>query len=154
MHHNMDINELKDLLNQGHYDEQHEDFNSDDDKDAESEYDIPWWQFNVHSFSMHVWGCLFAVVVWYALIFVPLACVFHKSFHDNANSQVDWFALDIFNETIWTIQFFINMNRVDPVRKIFKFKDTFKAYLRSPFLIPDALVLTADWTLISLGKLQ
>ena len=42
---------------------------------------------------------------------------------------------------LWAIAFFINLNRVDILRKIITPRDTVLQYLKSPFLVPDALVL-------------
>ena len=42
---------------------------------------------------------------------------------------------------LWAFAFFINLNRVDIIRKIITPRDTAYQYLRSPFLVPDALCL-------------
>jgi len=47
----------------------------------------------------------------------------------------------MFIEFLWLIDFFINCNRVNPSLKIFKLQETVKAYLFSPFMIPDAIIL-------------
>jgi len=62
----------------------------------------------------------------------------------------DSLVLDIFIEIIWSLAFFINCNRVDPIRKIYRFQDTMKAYLYSPFMIPDAAVIISCviWTIM------
>ena len=60
----------------------------------------------------------------------------------------NWKLFDLLVNGLWLVAFFINCNRVDYSRKIVTFKDTVGAYLASPFLIPDALVLIMSVTLI------
>ena len=103
---------------------------------------------------MRVWDTFFAFVQLYTIIYVPLAYVFNEHFHDNQDEDgVNFYALDIFFEVLWTLAFLININRVNPTLKIFKFKDTVKAYLRSPFMIPDAAILISCWFFLVIGRL-
>ena len=142
-------NEVDELLNshgdsEGSVGSDHSDHSDLDDKDdLEGGLELPWYQFNVLSFTMRVWDSFFALVVLFTLLFIPIAVVFHENFHDNEETTIDWMALDIFYEALWLIAFFINLNRVNPVLKIFKTQDTVMAYLVSPFLIPDAATLIA-----------
>ena len=91
---------------------------------------------------MRLWDLFFSLVMLTTLMVLPYAFVFD---YEEGN------ALFIINESIWLLAFFINMNRVDPIKKRIKFKDTFKAYLW-PWMILDASVLIAVTTTFVLGK--
>jgi len=54
---------------------------------------------------------------------------------------------------MWAIDFFINFNRVDFIRKIVTLKETSKAYLNS-WLIPDAVALVGSVVNVFLGKMR
>ena len=88
---------------------------------------------------MRVWDCFFSTVTLYNNLWVPVALVFKDSIYEG--STFNWFAFDIFIEMLWLLDFFINCNRVNPDLKIFKLKETLNAYLYSPFMIPDAIIL-------------
>ena len=100
-----------------------------------------WYQFRAKSASLRIWDSFFAFVVLYTCIWNPLAIIFKDSFYLDDSSSVNWVVLDSFNNGLWALAFFINLNRVDFARKIETFEETAKAYLKSPFLIPDAVCL-------------
>ena len=52
----------------------------------------------------------------------------------------------------WLIAFFINCNRVDEILHITTLYDTVKAYLKSPYLIPDFITLVGSVTFILYDK--
>jgi hypothetical protein len=82
-----------------------------------------------------------SLLVFYTIITVPIFFVFNENFYGSPHHKVNWIAVNLFVEIIWALAFFINMNRVDPALKIFTLKDSFKAYLFSPLLIPDLVIL-------------
>ena len=71
------------------------------------------------------------------IIITPLSIVFPEHFHDNEEA-IDWVGFELFLNSLWLIDFFINLNRVDFRKKIVSFKDTFRNYRRST-MIPDAI---------------
>ena len=90
---------------------------------------------------MRVWDGFFGLVVLMNIIWTPLAIVFQETYHAREDTPVNWKAFDLFIEMLWAFAFFINLNRVDIIRKIITPRDTAYQYLRSPFLVPDALCL-------------
>jgi len=52
-------------------------------------------------------------------------------------------AFDLFINSLWLINFVINLNRVDFIRKITTFKETSRQYLRK-WLIPDLIALSGS----------
>ena len=113
---------------------------SDDEKEKSANHPISWYQCWIKSYSMRIWDSIFALVVLSTCIWNPLAIVFDDSFHLKEDSDINWVVLDSFNNGLWALAFFINLNRVDFVRKIETFGESSKAYLKS-FLVPDALCL-------------
>ena len=70
----------------------------------------------------------------------PLAIAFPHDFHADNTTGMNWLAFEIFLNCLWFIHFYINLNRVDHVRKNVSFLETFRAYLAF-WLIPDAIAL-------------
>jgi len=97
---------------------------------------------------MLVWDSFFAIIILFNFIWTPLAIAFHHDLYGDETNETKWIALDLFTNSLWLIAFFINLNRVDTVMKIISFEETAYAYLISPFLIPDALVLIISVTLV------
>ena len=83
-------------------------------------------------------------------IWTPLAIIFKETFHEDDNTTVDWVVLDSINNGFWALAFFINLNRVDIARKLETCEDIAWAYLKSPFLIPDALCVIGSVTYVIL----
>ena len=110
------------MLNQNNDSDQDEnaseDYNSDDETDRTGDPPLPWYQFNVVSTTIITWDSFFALVVWMNIIWTPLAICFSHEFYEYEESTVDWVAFDLLFESFWWIAFFINLNRVDLVRKI------------------------------------
>ena len=100
---------------------------------------------------MRIWDSFFALVVLFTCIWTPLAIIFKNNFHFGG-VDINWVVLDIFINGFWALAFFININRVDFVRKIVTFEDTAKAYLRSPHMIPDAVCLIGSIIAIALDE--
>ena len=101
---------------------------------------------------MRIWDSFFAFVVLFAVTFVPLLVVFHDTFHDAKDPVVDFRGLSVFMEILWLFAFFINLNRVDPPKRIYRVTQTIYEYLRGGFLVPDALVLMLDVIFMAIGK--
>lgn len=70
-----------------------------------------------------------------------------------SKDTINWNAYELFMNALWAIYFFINLNRVDFVLKIITPFDTFNRYLRSPFLVPDAICLVLVVSLILLDEM-
>ena len=60
--------------------------------------------------------------------------------------------MELFFNSLWLLDFFINLNRVDFIRKIVTFKDTSYAYLRKT-MIPDSIALIGSTTACIMGKM-
>ena len=100
---------------------------------------MPWYQFNTHSFTVQAWDSFFAAIILLNVIITPLSIVFPEHFHEDEEA-IDWLGLELFLNSLWVIDFFINLNRVDFVRKIDTCGDTSCTYLRGT-MIPDAVSL-------------
>ena len=81
---------------------------------------------------------------------MPLSISFSHDLY--VNKEEDWLALDLIMNGFWLIAFFINMNRVNFVMKIVTLKDTTKAYLKSPWLIPDFICIVGSITMTLLNE--
>ena len=101
---------------------------------------MPWYKFNVDSYTVRVWDSLFAFVILLNIIWAPLAIAFEKDLKQTEEG-VNLNTIYQINNGLWFVAFFINLNRVDFPRHIYSFEETSKAYLRSPFLIPDLISL-------------
>jgi len=87
------------------------------------------------------------------MVLTPLSISFPQSFHLKIGG-INWVAFELFMNGLWAIAFFININRVDFVLKIITPWDTFNRYLRSPFLVPDALCLIGVVTLLLVDEIM
>ena len=65
---------------------------------------------------------------------------------------MNWDALDLTINAFWLLAFFINLNRVDEKLHRFTFWETSKAYLKSPYLIPDLITMVGSVTMILLSE--
>ena len=101
---------------------------------------------------MRVWDNFWSLIICYTIIWTPLAIAFEDNFHGDEDSNVNWVALDLFMNGLWALAFFINVNRVDFVLQIVRFEDTWRAYFRSFFMVPDLLVLIISVTLICVDE--
>ena len=137
------MREYNEMLNQKNTEEDDEAdaYNSDDEKDHGESKALPWWQFNTASSTMMIWDSFFSLVILYNIIIVPVSIVFNQNFHDKEEPDIDWTIFGMFVNGLWALYFFFNINRVDFVRKITTFESTCKHYLRSPFLVPDLIIL-------------
>jgi len=86
------------------------------------------------------------------LILTPLAICFPDDLHENKNTNFSWLALELVLNLLWAFNFVINMNRVDPILKIFTFRESLNAYLRG-WMIPDAIALITSTSSILANKL-
>lgn len=127
-----------------------DDFNSDDEREIQEQPQVPWYQFNTHTFTVQAWDSFFAVIILLNVIMTPLSIVFPEHFHEDEDA-IDWLALEMFLNALWVIDFFINLNRVDFVRKIDTCGDTTRAYLRGT-MIPDAIALIGAISACIAGK--
>ena len=62
-----------------------------------------------------------------------------------------WIAIDLTINGLWGLAFLININRVDLIKGIGP-SETARAYLRSPFLIPDLISLVGSVAFIIADK--
>ena len=86
------------------------------------------------------------------IIITPLTLVFPENFHESKDKTVDWLSLELFFNSLWFLDFFINLNRVDFIRKIVTFRDTSYAYLMKT-MIPDAIALIGSTTACIMGRM-
>ena len=63
---------------------------------------------------------------------------------------MDWVSFEIFLNALWLIDFYINLNRVDLIRKIITPKETALAYLHKT-MIPDGISLLGSTACILAG---
>lgn len=126
-------------------------YNSDDERIQETQLDLPWYKFNVHGQMIRVWDSIFALVILFNIVWSPVAIAFQHNFYQE-DDTINWDALDLTINAFWLIAFFINLNRVDEQLHRFTFWDTSKAYLRSPYLIPDFVTMVGSITMILLNK--
>ena len=118
----IELKELQTMFHQGTLvDDEgtNRDYNSSDDEvNFSSSNPISWYQCRKKSSSLRIWDSFFAVVVLITCIWTPLAIVFKDSFYLNEESSINWVFLDSFNNSLWALAFFINLNRVDFASKI------------------------------------
>ena len=98
-----------------------------------------------------MWDSFFALVILFNIIWAPLAIAFQNYFYQ-PNDDIDWDALDLTINGLWFLAFFVNLNRVDLTMHVYNLEDTARAYLRSPFLIPDLVSLIGSVTAILLNE--
>ena len=82
----------------------------------------------------------------------PLSICFPESFHSKEGS-IDWLALELFINSLWLIDFIINLNRVNFSRKIITLRETSKVYLNTT-LVPDAVALIGSTTATIMGEMM
>ena len=92
------------------------------------------------------------MVVLYNLFWTPVAIVFSEGFHESVEPGINFKVLDLFIQSLWLVAFFINLNRVNFPMKIVEPLETARAYLRSPFLIPDLVALAGATTYILVNQ--
>ena len=134
-------------------DEDGTELDSDEETKVVNNNQTKWYQFNVNSYSMQVWDSFFALVVLENIIVTPLSICFPKDFHNDKTTGMNWLAFEIFLNILWAIHFFINLNRVDFIRKITSFKETSRVYLRF-WLIPDAIALFGACISLAVGSFR
>ena len=102
---------------------------------------------------MQVWDSFFALVVLENIIVTPLSICFPHDFHHEKNTGMNWLAFEIFLNCLWALHFFINLNRVDFIRKVTTFKETSSRYIRS-WLIPDVIALLGVSVSLAVGSFK
>lgn len=131
-----------------------DDYNSDDEKFLANKTNLPWWKFNTASSTMMVWDSFFALVILTNIILIPISICFAENFHESSEPDIDWTTFGMFMNGLWAMYFFLRINRVDYARKNVVFYDTMMAYLKSPFLIPDLIILISSSLCIIIGNHQ
>ena len=100
---------------------------------------------------MKLWDSFFALVCLENIIVTPLSIAFPHNFHSKDGNGINWLAFEIFLNTLWSINFFININRIDTIRKIISFEKSCYAYLAT-WLIPDLVALIGAVVALCLGS--
>ena len=151
----MEMREVREMMDQPlseDDDSQDEGYNSDDEQDHKDTTTLEWYKFNIYGSQMKVWDSFFSIVILFNFIWTPLVIAFHHDLYGDETNDTNWVVLDVINNSLWLIAFFINLNRVDSVMKIITFEETAWAYLVSPFLIPDAICLIMSTILIGVDE--
>ena len=116
-----------------------EESSSDEEHGKDDKETVLWYQFNTLSFTVRVWDCFFALNICVNIILTPLTLVFPEVFHESEDN-FDWLTFELFYNFFWLIDFYINLNRVDFLRKKITLRDTAYAYLCGT-MIPDGIAI-------------